>query len=242
MDNHVVRGALLSYRALFTWSNPLGYLSSRIVRPIGLTVTFGALSSHYGAVVGPTLIGASLLAGAHAVIYGMALSVGNERSYGTLDIWLASPQNKLGAVCQRALPHLVDAFISGMITYLACCALFGVLPLPAQTFAWLLVLSLISSFGYGTMVSGLSMTIKDVFVPPNLTYLTLMVLSGALVQADMLPGPVRSVSAVFPLSHVMQGIEEPDVLGAVGGEAAVGLLWFTVGALVIHRAVLHARR
>ena len=36
MDLRTVgQGALLSYRALFTWLNPLGYISSRIVRPVG---------------------------------------------------------------------------------------------------------------------------------------------------------------------------------------------------------------
>src|SRR4051794_5555542 len=106
-----VQGAVLSYRALFSWLNPVGYLSSRVIRPIGLAITFGALGAHYGVRLGWVVIGAGMLAGAHAVVFGAALSVGNERVYGTLDIWLASPQNKLGALCQRGLPHLVDGVL-----------------------------------------------------------------------------------------------------------------------------------
>ncbi|MEU6997298.1 ABC transporter permease [Nonomuraea sp. NPDC046570] len=242
MTNRIVQESLLSYRALFTWLNPLGYLSSRIVRPIGLAVTFGALSSHYGGSIGATLAGASLLAGAHAVIYGMALSVGNERSFGTFDLWMASPQSKLAAICRRAAPHVVDGFLGGMVTYLSCCALFGILPMPVHLFAGALLLALVSSFGYGLMVSGASMWIKDHFVPPNFAYLTLMVLSGALVGSDRLPEALQPVMAFFPLSDVSDDLLRPDFLADGLGELAVGALWAVAGVLLVLSALRRARQ
>lgn len=240
--HRLVAGPVLAYRALFTWLNPLGYLSSRIVRPIGLTVTFGALTSHYGADVGPTLVGASLLAGAHAVIYGMALSVGNERPFGTLDVWLGSPQNKVLALAQRALPHTLDAFAGGMITYGVSCALFGVLPLAPTTFAALLALALVSAFGYGMFVGGVAFHVKDVFLTPNLAYLALMVVSGALVPVDSLPAVLRAVAAVSPMRHVMADPLHPDLAAAAVGELAAGLGWLAVGAVLVWLGVRRKRR
>ncbi|MDP5315765.1 ABC transporter permease [Streptomyces poriferorum] len=238
MSHPVLQGAALSYRALFTWLNPLGYLSSRLIRPIGLAVTFAAVSSHYGGSVARTLVGASLLACAHAVIYGLALAVANERSFGTLDLWLASPQNTLAAICQRGLPHLVDGFLGGLITYLVCGLLYGVLPVPLHTFAGALILVLVSAFGMGVLTAGIALLVKDVFTTPNLAHLLLMVFSGTLMSTEALPSPLRPVSEAFPISHVAAYLSGPvgrgpGLLESAVGEVAVGLVWFAGGALLV---------
>src|SRR5450830_1565129 len=162
-----LHGSVLSYKALFNWLNPLGYISSRLVRPVGMAIAFTSLSSYYGAAIGRTLVGASLLAGVGAVLYGMALSTGNERSFGTLGIWLASPQNKWGAACQRAMPHLLDGFFGGMCTYLVCSLLYGSIPIPLPAFAGLLAVSVTTTFGLGLSLSALALLIEDVFIGPN---------------------------------------------------------------------------
>lgn len=228
-----MHGAALSYRALFTWLNPLGYLSSRIVRPIGVAISFAALSSYYREPVLRPLVGASLLAGAHAVIYGMAMSVSNERAFGTLDAWLASPQNILGAICQRALPHLADGFVSGSLTYLVCCALFGQVPVPPAEFAALLLLALVSSFGLGMVIAGISLRVADAFFWPNLANLALMLFAGVLVGAASLPAPLRPAGTVLPLSHVMDIATGGSVLRCAGAELTVAACWFAAGAVMV---------
>jgi len=231
-----LQGAALSYRGLFTWLNPWGYLSSRIVRPIGVALTFTAASAHYGAAVGPTLVGAGLLAGAHAVIYGMALSVGNERNYGTMQSWLASPQNILGAMCQRALPHLLDGFISGALTFLVCGQLFHQWYLSIGMFAALLALTLLSSAGLGLVVGGLNLRVRDMFLWPNIVVLLLMLFSGVLMASERLPAVLRPVAAAFPLSHVMAAVRSGAVRfgdAALAYEVGVGLCWFALGVLTV---------
>jgi ABC-2 type transport system permease protein len=247
MVYRVAQGSILSYRALFTWLNPLGYLSSRIIRPIGLAITFGAVSAHFGARLSWTLTGASLLAGVHAVVFGMALAVGNERSFGTLDIWLASPQNKIAAICQRALPHIADGFIGGTITYLACCGLFRIAPMPIYRFAALLLFALASAFGFGMVVGGAAMVIKDIFVTPNMAYLVITVLSGALVPISKLPRFIQPMAIICPVSHIARyavsvrsGASSLMLAGCE--ELGVGLLWFVLGSLIIRHALIRARR
>ena len=102
----------LSYRALFTWFNPLGYVSSRIVMPIALTLVFGSVGryaqgSAAGAVVGGMMIGV-----AFASVYGITLSIANERQFGTMGVWLATPQRLGTSIAVKALPHLVDGQIA----------------------------------------------------------------------------------------------------------------------------------
>ncbi|EFL13344.1 ABC transporter permease [Streptomyces sp. C] len=239
-----LHGAALSYRALFTWLNPLGYLSSRIVRPIGTAIAFISLSTHYGAAAGRMLIACSLLAGAGAVVYGMALSIGNERSFGTLGIWLASPQNKLASACQRALPHIVDGIVGGLCTYLVCCLLYTTLPMGVAEFSGLLAVGVLTTAGFGLSLSALALVVEDLFVGPNTAELILMILSGTLVPQDRLPGFLVPVSQAMPLSHVMSAVERSLAGRAYGAalpaELLVGAVWFAVGVLFLHLAVRRA--
>ncbi|MFE7269460.1 ABC transporter permease [Streptomyces sp. NPDC057623] len=241
----VLRGALLSYKALFTWLNPLGYLSSRIVRPVGMAIAFISLSSYYGAAIGRMLIGSSLLAGAGAVIYGMALSVGNERSYGTLGIWLASPQSKLAAASQRALPHIADGVFGGLWTYLACGLLYGEMPIGVLPFTGLLTLAVLTTAGFGLALSALALVVEDLFIGPNAAELVLMMLTGTLVPYDRLPGFLQPVSDLLPITHIMAAVT--DRLSGSGwdtrqlfAEAAVGAGWFVVSSCFMFWTVKRA--
>lgn len=244
--NTYIKGALLSYKALFTWLNPLGYLSSRIIRPIGLAIACVSLANYYGAAIDRMLVGASLLAGASAVIFGMALAVGNERSYGTLGIWLASPQNKLGAVCQRALPHIVDGVLGGLCTYLVCCALYGSLPIGVLPYTGLLSLAVVTTACLGLALSALALLVEDLFVGPNVADLVLMMLTGTLIPYDRLPAFLQSVGDVLPLTHIMAA-----VTGRLAGERwdggqllvelGVGAGWFVLSSLFMLWAVRRGR-
>ncbi|NEB74306.1 ABC transporter permease [Streptomyces sp. SID14478] len=240
-----MRGALLSYRALFTWLNPLGYVSSRIVRPIGMAIAFTSLSSYYGEGGGRMLVGASLLAGAGAVLYGMALSVGNERLFGTLDTWLASPQHKLGAIVQRAVPHVADGFIGGLCTYLICCLLYGTMPIPLLLFSVLLVVAVVSSVGFSLSLAAVALIIEDVFVGPNAAELALMIFSGTLVPQGRLPAGLREVSEIFPLTRVMSIVDDQLARrawssGTMLAEIGVAAVWFAVSSALVSLAVRRA--
>ncbi|MGW7523813.1 ABC transporter permease [Streptomyces sp. NPDC054783] len=239
-----LRGAALSYRALFTWFNPLGYLSSRIVRPIGMAIAFTSLATHYGAGADRMMVASSLLAGAGAVVYGMALSIGNERSFHTLGLWLASPQNKVAAACQRALPHIVDGFVGGLCTYLVCSLLYTTLPIGITQYAALLAVSVLTTAGFGLTLSALALLLEDLFVGPNMAELVLMVLSGTLVPQNRLPAFLVPLSEVMPLSHVMRAVD-----GLLAGRAhsaplivelAVGAAWALAGVLFVHLAARRA--
>lgn len=241
-----LRGALLSYRALFTWLNPVGYLSSRIVRPIGLAIVCVSLAGYYGAAVDRMLVGASLLAGATAVIYGMALAVGNERSFGTLGIWLASPQNKLGAVVQRALPHVVDGVVGGLCTYLVCCALYGSLPIDVLSYTGVLSLTVVTTACLGITLSALAMLIEDLFIGPNVADLGLMLLTGTLIPYQRLPGLLQEVADLLPITHGMKAVTGQLAgrgwdNGQLLAELCVGAGWFALGSVFMLWAVRRAR-
>ncbi len=171
----------------------------------------------------------------------MSMSVSNERAFGTLEGWLASPQNIFGGICQRALPHLADGFVSGSLTYLVCCGLFGAMPVPLPEFAVLLALCLVSSFGLGAVMAGIALRATDAFFWPNLANLALMLFAGVLVSASTLPAPLRPAGAALPLSHVMDFVTgQGGALYCACAELTVGACWLAAGALAVFLAL--ARR
>ncbi|RSM61967.1 hypothetical protein DMB66_23170 [Actinoplanes sp. ATCC 53533] len=241
----VLRNAALSYRALFTWLNPIGYISSRLVRPVGMAIVFTSIGSFYSTDTSRVLIGSSLLAGVGAVLYGMALSVGNERSFGTLRIWLATPEQKLAAVCRRAIPHIADGYLGGLCTYLVCCALYRSWPIGIVPFMGVLALAMVGACGLGLFLGALAFVVEDLFLGPNAAELVLMVLSGVLIPPQRLPGFLQPLTEIVPLSHLM---------GAVGKhltgegwdsrllllEAVTGFVWILVASLLMFVTVRRA--
>ena len=90
--------AWLSYRALFTWLNPYGFVSTMIVFPVVLTLLFGAMGRFAGTGAARPVVGGSLLAAATASLYGLTLAVSNERDFGTLEIRVATPEGLLSSL------------------------------------------------------------------------------------------------------------------------------------------------
>src|SRR5713101_2046112 len=83
--------AWLSYRGLFTWLNPLGYVSSRLLTPLFLAILFASMTREQGGDAARVALGSGLFAALLSSMTGTTLSVANERRYGTLGAWLASP-------------------------------------------------------------------------------------------------------------------------------------------------------
>ena len=65
------------------------------------------------------IVGNSVQVAAMASIYGMAMSIANERSYGTLGPLLATPANRAAVFLGRGLPVLANGLFVSLFTFLA---------------------------------------------------------------------------------------------------------------------------
>ncbi|GII65313.1 hypothetical protein Skr01_53980 [Sphaerisporangium krabiense] len=234
--NRVLTHAWLSYKGLFTWLNPWGYLSSRIVRPLALGAVFVSLGGGAFADRERLLVGATLLTMSGSVLLGVGLAVGNERGYNTMGGLLAAPHRLPGTLVVRALPHVVDGLITTAMTAAIVAGLFGISLDAGQ---WLRLAAAVaavglSGAGLGLAASSYAVRYRDVFLVPNLSQVALIGLSGALVEVEHLPEVLRWVSAVLPVHHAMEAVAPGGGLAAgLAAELLVGVAWGAAGCALI---------
>jgi ABC-type multidrug transport system permease subunit len=193
-------------------------------------------------------VGAAMLSTANAVLFGTAFAMMNERNFGTLRLWLSSPQGFLESMMAKSAIHIANGILTGAITF----ALVGGMAdmhMTGRRFGLLLceLTGALSSGGLGMFCVALSLWTRDTFGLPNIFRALMMIASGALVSPSALFVNIRWLSPLIPLHHAVgaalrvargQGIP----WSAIGLEIGVGLGWAVAGFFVFHRLLFLARQ
>lgn len=235
-----VSGSILQYRAMFTWATPLGYLAYKILLPICqliLLVQLGTFAAGRGHVL-YFAVGNALQVTAINGIFGVVMTVGNERQYGTLPLLLASPANRLATFLGRAFVHVIDGTTSVFLALAVATLIYGLdlgrsnLPLLAGC---ILLISM-TTCGLGLLFGSLSLITRDVFTIANTVYYLLLILCGINFAVDRLPSWVQFISYSLPMTRGVQAARQAvagaslnNVLGSLAGEAAVGAAYVAIG-------------
>lgn len=236
----------LAFRALFAWNTPGLYLTSLLAIPL-LQISFFALLGSAAGYQDPAffLIGNAVLASAMAGVVGMVTVIADERRFGTLAHIVASPAARAAVFAGRAAPTaLVGAAVS------LVCVLVGavVLSVPFGPGHVPVLIGLLLAAGFacsalGLALSAFGLAYREVFHIANLTYLALMICTGANVAFADLPGAVQVVGRGLPLTHALAGVREladgsTVPASAFGLELLVGAVWLAA-ALVMLRVFEH---
>lgn len=230
-----VLSAWLSYRALFTWLNPIGYVSSRLIAPVFLTLMFTLLGGG-GEATARSLAGGACLAVLSAGIFGVTLSIAGERNFGTLGLWMCSPQGILPGLLGKSFVYLFDGILSAVLTFGATAPWFdfGFSADAVPALILLLVVSGVSGIGAGMLAGSVAVRFRDVFATPNIIHNAVMAFSGALVATHLMPVPVAGLDVLLPLHsavpaalRILEGDGMPWVL--LGQELLRGVLWGLTG-------------
>jgi ABC-2 type transport system permease protein len=243
------RYAWLSYRGLFTWLNPWGYLSTRVIVPVMLALLFGSLGRYLGSGAARPAVGASLLAVAFATVYGINLAVANERTFGTLAGWLMAPQSLLMGLLGKAAIHIADAMLGAALTLGTAIWAFS-LPLSGHQLlevAACAACAAVSTSGIGVVVAAISVRFRDVFTAPNVAESLLLVTSGAVVSPGALPHGIGEAGLFLPLRHAVQAADAVVAgaalpAGQLGWELLAGLGWGAVGFGSLRWMAMRARQ
>ncbi len=218
LTDSLYRGALnswLSYRALFTWLNPAGYLSSRLLAPLLVALIFGSLAGAGERDTVGVVFGAALYAVFLSGLMGSTLAVANERRFGTLSSWVGSGQRISVGLCCRTLPHVVDGLFSGAFT-LAVAAWLLDLPVDADAiahFAAAAPFAGLAGISLGLFSVAVSLRFRDTFSMPNILHSLILVTSGAVIPADRYPAALRWLGEALPLGHAMAFLDAALTLG-----------------------------
>lgn len=239
----------LSYRALFDWLNPAGYLSSLVVVPVafGLLFAKGTRAGETGGWL--PVLGSTLLAAANAVVYGTTLAVANERRYGTLPLWMSSPQNLVGALLAKSVLPALNGLVSAFLTIVI---LAQVLHARLDAYAMLrlsvcVVAVIFSAVGLAMLVAGIALYSRDVLAAPNIVRSIILLGSGAVVSTDLLPWKLHWLYPILPVGHATNAAldivtDRFTPWALLGDEFGIGLVWGVLGYAVLRMALTASRR
>ena len=235
-------GGLISYRALFNWIRPSMYIPTMLGSPLFQLIFFTKLGQ-FAHAESPDfyIVGNSVQVAAMASIYGMAMSIANERSFGTLGPLLATPANRAAVFLGRGLPVLANGFFVSLFTFLAGAVFLGFRPglstVPAL--AAVVVVTTTACTSFGMMLGSIGLRAKDYMFAANLTYFLMLLFCGVNIPLSVLPGWMSAISRCLPLTHgiaaareVANGATLSDVAGLVWTELAI--------AVVVRRGRLRA--
>jgi ABC-2 type transport system permease protein len=245
-------GGLISYRALFNWIRPSMYIPTMLGSPLFQLIFFTKLGQ-FAHAESPDfyIVGNSVQVAAMASIYGMAMSIANERSYGTLGPLLATPANRAAVFLGRGLPVLANGLFVSLFTFLAGAIFLGFRPglssVPALVA--IVIVTTTSCTSFGMMLGSIGLRAKDFFFAANLAYFLMLLFCGVNIPLDTLPGWMSAIGRCLPLTHgiaaardVAAGASLGDVGGLVGTELGIAAAYAVAGLALFRVLERESRR
>jgi ABC-2 type transport system permease protein len=233
-------GAVLSYIALFRWLEPTTYIASKIFMPITYILFFTFIGVYATGWENAAfyVVGNAIQIAAVSGIYGVTMSIGGDRWEGTLPYLFGTPANRLVMFVGRSIIHVLDGVLGVVLALVWGVLLLGLdlsqTNLPALGLT--ILVTAFSTAGLGLLMGCISLTVVEVFFINNLVFFLLLVLSGANVPLEALPGWVQAASWFMPLTRaiaaarsLIAGAGWGEVGGLLAGEAAVGVFYLLLG-------------
>jgi ABC-2 type transport system permease protein len=243
-------GGLLSYRALFNWRHPAVYIPTMLGKPVFQIVFFTFLGRFSGVADDRYfIVGGAVQASAIAGVFGMAMSLANEREFGTLASVLATPAPRAPLFFGRTLPIIANGvFISTVVLAAGFVGLglrIPVAALPAVAAA--VVVTATSGVMFGLALGSVSMRVRDLWVGSNLAYALMLLLCGSAVPRSALPAWLAAAGQVLPFTHGIAAARAfaagtGGAAGQLGVEALVGLGYAVLGYGLLRVFELESRR
>jgi ABC-2 type transport system permease protein len=245
-------GGLTSYRALFNWVNPWVYIPQMLGYPV-FQILFFAYLGRFADVESDKffLIGNSFIAIALTGFFGMGNAIGGERRSQTLATLLASPANRFAIFLGRAVPSIATGFVTAAFAFAICSFILGT-HFAGKELAGLALAGAVASFActsFGLCLGSLGLRGRSVSLFADMISGSMLLIAGANVPLDRLPGAIRNISSLIPLTH---GLGAARILAAGGSiadarnllltEALVGAIYFAAGVLMLRLLEYSGRR
>ncbi len=164
---------------------------------------------------------------------------------------LASPANRLALFLGRAVPSIATGMVTASITFGICAWILDV-DFAASELWRIGVAALAASFActaFGLCLGSLGFRGRNVSLFADMVTGSMLLLSGANVPLERLPGWVQAVSNVLPLTHGIEAARRlgdgetlGDVAGLLGTELAIGSVYLVLGVALLRFFEYEGRR
>jgi ABC-2 type transport system permease protein len=230
-------GGLFSYRALFNWITPLMYVTTMLGGPF-FQILFFAYLGRYAGVQDDTyfVVGNAVQVSAMAGIYGMTMTIANERQFGTLQPLLATPASRIALFLGRSLPLIANGLVVSAFGFVVGLALldFSLGWSAVAPLAVVVCVTVASCTALGMLLGSIGLRARDVFFASNLVYFVTLLVSGVNIPVEVLPGWLEAIGRMVPLTHGIEAARE-IAGGATLGEVS-GLVWTELGIGIAYAA------
>ena len=245
-------GGLFSYRALFNWISPLLYVTTMLGSPLFQILFFAYLGRFSGLQDDEFfVVGNAVQVSAMAGIYGMTMTIANERQFGTLSPLLATPANRVALFLGRALPVIFNGLVVSAFGFAVGWLLleFDVPSSSVAPLVLVVVVTVASCTALGMLLGSIGLRARDVFFGANLVYFLMLLVCGVNIPVDELPGWLQAISRSIPLTHgieaareVADGASLADVSDLVLTEIAIGAVYAAAAFGLFRLFELEGRR
>ena len=185
-------------------------------------------------------------------VWAMGFSIRREQWFGTLESIFVTPTNRLSLVLGMALHSTVHQSLGTAIEFVAIYLIFGLALkisgiLPALGVFALMMLAL---YGFGILVSALSLVLKEGWIVAEGLHSIMMILSPVAYPLVVLPTIAQQASAVFPTAPALVGMRvflienyTPEVIGNIFLHLLVlDIAWILFGIFVFHLIDIYVRK
>jgi len=245
-------GGLTSYRALFNWISPWIFIPHTLGYPI-FEILFFVYLGRFAGVESDRffLIGNAFLAIAVTGMFGMGHATAGERRSQTLAALLASPANRFAVFLGRALPSIVTGFFVATTSFAICAAILGV-HVPLSSLSGLAIATAAAAFSctaLGLCLGALGLRGRNVSVFADVIAACMLLVSGANVPLEKLPGWLQTISSGIPLTHGIKAAREVANGASIAAtsdlllkELAVGGVYLAAGLFMLRLFEYDGRR
>ncbi|MBA2475270.1 MAG: ABC transporter permease [Actinobacteria bacterium] len=245
-------GGLFSYRALFNWISPVMYVTTMLGSPLFQILFFTFLGRQNGGEGDAFyVVGNGVQVSAMAGIYGMTMTIANERQFGTLSPLLATPANRLALFLGRALPVIVNGLVVSAFGFLVGLTLldFSLALADVPALVTVVVVTVASCTALGMLLGSIGLRARDVFFVSNLVYFLMLLVCGVNIPVDDLPGWLEAIGRSVPLTHGIEAAREvaggaalADVSGLLWRELAIGGVYASLAFVLFRFFEVESRR
>ncbi|NIO36425.1 ABC transporter permease [Candidatus Bathyarchaeota archaeon] len=185
-------------------------------------------------------------------VWAMGFSIRREQWFGTLESIYVTPTNRLSLVLGMALHSTIHQALGTAIEFAAIYLIFG-LALQVQGILPALIifaLMMFALYGFGILVSSLSLILKEGWIVAEAIHSILMILSPVVYPLMVLPNLVQQISMVFPTAPALIGMRvfliENYTVETVGNIflhlLALDAAWILFGVFIFYLTDRYVRR
>jgi len=231
--------AWFSYRSLFAWSTPFSYMTSKFGFPFFAMLLFVFMGKFVG-FLDPMfiVIGNILMIPTTNGLYGISMTIGNERQFGAMSYLLGSPAPRAPLFLGRAFFHILDGFFTVLVALPIAMLIFNISfsGINLLLLACCLILLSITTTGLGFIMGTISLLSRDGWMFTNTLGQLLYILIGVNIPIEKLPEILQPISWYLPMTRgikatrmVLNGAGWMDVSGLLGGEILMALVYILIG-------------